>query len=160
MTRAELVTLVDQAYATYNQNLPTDGDRLKAVYMAWFSLLHDLDIKEARAAFTHLAVVERFMPRPGDVRRTAINRRNNFTQFEDAVSAWGKFVGIVRDTNSGVPITVGVSEALRGTMKALGEAAYHMHTNSDRDAFSKTYDRVVSEIDERRYAVPEVEEDG
>jgi hypothetical protein len=45
-------------------------------------------------------------------------------------------------------------------MKALGEAAYNMHTNSDRDAFTKTYDRVVSEIDERRYAVPEVEEDG
>lgn len=156
MTKAELANLVEQAYATYNQQLPTDGDRLKAIYAAWYGILHDLGFKEARAAFVHLAVNAQFMPRPGDVRRATLNRRNNFTPFEDAVSAWGKFIAIVRDTNSGVPITVEVSEALRQTMKALGEAASHMHTNSDRDAFVRTYERVVSEIDERRYAVPDI----
>lgn len=158
MTKAELANLVDQAYATYNQQLPTENERLKAIYAAWYGLLHDLDYKEARSAFTHLAVNATFMPRPGEVRRAAINRRNNFTPFEDAVSAWGKFVAIVRDTNSGVPITVEVSEALRMTVKALGEAAYNMHTNSDRDAFTRIYEAVISEIDERRYAVPDLED--
>lgn len=158
MTKAELASLVEQAYATYNQQLPTENERLKAVYAAWYALLHDLDYKEATNAFTHLAVTAAFMPRPGDVRRTTINRRNNFAPFEDALSAWGTFITIIRDVNSGVANTVGVSEALLQTMKALGAAAYNMHTNSDRDAFVRTYERVISEIDERRYAVPDLKD--
>lgn len=158
MTKTELASLVEQAYATYNQQLPTESERLKAVYAAWYALLHDLDYKEATNAFTHLAVTAQFMPRPGDIRRTAINRRNNYTPFEDALSAWGTFIAVIRDVNSGVPNKVGLSEALRLTVQALGTAAYNMHTNSDRDAFVRIYEAVVSEINERRYAVPDLED--
>ena len=157
MTKSELALLVEQAYATYNQTLPVD-DRLKTLYTAWSEILHDLELAEAKRAFVRLAVNAQFMPRPGDIRRAAINGRTKVPPFDDALVAWGKFLSLMQDVNSGVVNQQPASEAIRLTAKALGDAAYGMHTNADRDAFCRTYDKIVSQLDEERYAVPEVKE--
>lgn len=158
MTRHELVQLVEQAYATYNQQLPAAEDRLKTLYSSWYELLHDLEYREAKKAFLQIAVSAQFMPRPGEIRRTTINRRTKMTSFDDPLVAWGKFIALVSSVNSGVVNPVEVSDALRATVKALGDAAWGMHTNSDREAFCQTYERIVNEIDMARYSVPELDE--
>lgn len=154
MTKNELAKLVEQIYATYNQKMPEN----ESVYSAWYALLHDLPYRDAQKAFVSIAVSATFMPRPGDVRRATINMQNKIAQFEDPLSAWGKFVSIQKNLHNGVGNSIAVSEALKLTVAALGEAAIGMHTNSDRDAFIRTYERIVSEIDAARYAVPDLEE--
>ena len=157
MNKTELVQLVEQAYATYNQTLPTAEDRLLTLYSSWHDLLHDLEYDETKKAFLQIAVSAQFMPRPGEIRRATINRRTKMTSFDDPLVAWGKFLTIISNVNSGVGNPVEMSDALRSTVKALGDAAWGMHTNSDREAFCRTYERIVNELDMDRYSVPELD---
>ena len=48
MNKTELVQLVEQAYATYNQTLPSAEDRLMTLYSSWHDLLHDLEYDETK----------------------------------------------------------------------------------------------------------------
>jgi hypothetical protein len=48
-----------------------------------------------------------------------------------------------------------VSAALAGTIKAMGQSAYNLHTNSDRAVFSQAYEKVVAELEQDKYAVPD-----
>lgn len=157
MTRQELVLLVEQAYATYNQTLPAAEEKVKAIYSAWYEILHDLDYKEAKRALVRLSVAAQFMPRPGEIRRSAINSRTNMTSFDEPLVAWGKFLSLIRDINSGVQPTEKPSDALTQTIKLLGDAVTGMHTNSDREAFCRTYEKVVEKLDGDRYDVPDIE---
>jgi len=155
MTRAELVRLVEQAFATYNQNLPGDEDKLKTLYAAWYDLLHDLEYNVAKKAFLRLAVTAQFLPRPGEIRRVGINMTKEIPQFDDALIAWGKFLSIIRNVNSGVIEQQVVQQPLSETIKRLGEAALGMHTNSDREAFCRTYEAVLTSMNEALYAPKE-----
>lgn len=157
MTRRELVELVEQVFATYNQNLPTEESKQKAVYTAWYELLHDLEYSDTRRTFVQMAVHRQFMPRPGELRKATINACKKIQSFEDPLSAWGIWLGVIKDFHSGVRTEIQVSEPLRRTVKSLGEAAYGLHTNSDREAFMKAYEKIVAEIEAELYAVPEVE---
>lgn len=157
MTRAELVKLVEQAFATYNQNLPGDEDKLKTLYGAWYDLLHDLEYDIARRAFLRLAVNAQYLPRPGEIRRTAINMANKVPVFDDPLVAWGKFLTITRNINSGVVETNEVQSPLSETIRQLGEAALGMHTNSDREAFCRIYEGVLTRMCESIYEPKEKE---
>ena len=46
-----------------------------------------------------------------------------------------------------------MDDALRTAIKQLGDAAINMHTNSDRDAFVRTYERIVTDLDKDRYEI-------
>lgn len=151
MTRAELVKLVEQAFATYNQNLPGDEDKLKTLYAAWYDLLHDVEYDVAKRAFLRLAVTAQFLPRPGEIRRIAINMAKGIPQFDDAIVAWGKFIAIIKNVNSGIVEQQVVQQPLSETIKRLGEAALGMHTNSDREAFCRTYEAVLTSMNEALY---------
>lgn len=143
MTRAELVKIVEQAFATYNQNLPGDEEKLKTLYGAWYDLLHDVEYGVAKKAFLRLAVNAQFLPRPGEIRRSALNMANKIPVFDDALIAWGKFIGLMRDVNSGVRSGDEVQKPLSETIKQLGGAALGMHTNSDREAFCRVYETIL-----------------
>jgi len=151
MTRAELVKLVEQAFATYNQNLPGDEEKLKTLYAAWHDLLHDVDYDVAKKVFLRLAVNAQYLPRPGDIRRSAINTAKGIPQFDDALVAWGKFLAIIRNINSGVVEQHTVQQPLSETIKKLGEAALGMHTNSDREAFCRIYEGVLTNFYDALY---------
>ena len=151
VTKEEIQELVHQAYATYNQQL-FELDKIPT-YRAWYALLHDLPYSEVLAAFTRLATFEKFMPRPGDVRRAVIDYRTKVPKHLDGYSSWGIFQTIVREVNSGVQTNVPKPEALVKTLKQLGDAAYGMHTNGDREVFIKVYDRIVEEIEQEKYAI-------
>lgn len=160
MTKAELIRLVDQVYATYNNRLPEGDDAQIAIYDSWYDLLHDLSYPETKAAFLKMAVWAEFMPRPGIIRRATIDARIKMTQFDEPLVAWGKWITLSREVNSGMAPSIAVSEALKMTIQQIGEAAYGMHTNGDRDAFCKTYEKVVSSLESEKYSVPPVGEQG
>lgn len=154
MTKSELVELVEHTFATFNSTLPIDEGRLKTVLSAWYDLLHDLSYEESHRAVLDLAVSSTFLPRPGDIRRAAINGRTKIPPFDEPIVAWGKWLTLQKEVNSGMPPSIPVSEALQKTVSELGESAYGMHTNSDREQFMKAYERVVSQMDKDRYKVP------
>lgn len=155
MNKKELANIVDQAYATFNSSLPVEEEREKAVYRAWFDVLHDIEYEEARRAILDLSIKSVFLPRPGDVRRAAINSRIGMTQFDDPYVAWGKLLTVSHEINSGQFPTLEISEALSLTLKNLGPGAYGLHTNGDRDMFIRVYDHVVQELSAIHYHIPD-----
>jgi hypothetical protein len=155
MNKLELADIVDQAYATFNAALPQEELREKAVYRAWYDVLHDVEYQEAKRAILDLAVKTVFLPKPGDVRRSAINSRIGMTQFDDPYVAWGKLLTISHEINSGQFPTLKISEDLSITLKNLGPGAYGLHTNGDRDMFIRVYDHVVQELSATHYQIPD-----
>lgn len=153
MTKHELIELVNQIYAAYNQTL-YEQDK-SATYRAWYLLLEDLEYEAAMNAFVNLAVYEKFMPRPGDVRRATIDAQTKMPPHLDGYSAWGIFVTLQKNAHYGTPTEIPVPESLRKTLERLGSAAHDMHTNGDREVFLKTYDAVVRELDQHKYKISE-----
>ena len=151
ISKEQIQDIVHQAYATYNLQL-LELDKI-VTYRAWHALLHDLEYEDIHAAFVRLATYEKFMPRPGDIRRSAIDYQTKVPKHLDGYSCWGIFQTIVREVNSGVQTNVPKPEALVKTLKQLGDAAYGMHTNGDREVFIKVYDRIVEELEQEKYAI-------
>jgi hypothetical protein len=155
MTKEELVELVDQVYATYRAELPNKDGDLTTTLNAWYELLHDLDLQDAKRAFRKMAVTREFMPRPGEIRKVTIDTTTKVPPFDDPIIAWGKWITLSQEVNSGMPPSIEVSAALAGTIKAMGQSAYNLHTNSDRAVFSQAYEKVVAELEQDKYAVPD-----
>lgn len=153
VTKEELIVIVDQVYAAYNQTL-YEKDKVPT-YRAWYGLLGDLEYENAWAAFLDLAVYEKFMPRPGDIRRATIDAQTKIPPHLDGYSAWGIFMTLQKNAHYGTPTEISVPEALRKTLERLGEAANSMHTNGDREVFLKTYEAVVLELDQHKYKISE-----
>jgi hypothetical protein len=155
MTKEELVELVDQAYATYRLEMPVKDEEVKALLNAWYEMLHDLDLQDAKRTFRNMAVTKEFMPRPGELRRATIDTTTKIPPFDDALVAWGKWITLSQEVNSGMPPSIEVSEPLAKTIKSLGQSAYNMHTNSDRSVFCSMYEKVLAELEADKYAVPD-----
>lgn len=155
MTKAELVKLVEQVYASYRVEMPVVEEDVQILLNAWYELLHDLEYDDVRRAFLRTAVTKEFMPRPGELRRITIDSTTKVPPFDDPYVAWGKWMTLTQEVNSGMPPSVEVSEALSKTVQALGQASYNMHTNSDREVFRNTYLRIVAELEQDKYAVPD-----
>jgi hypothetical protein len=153
MDKNETIEMVKQAYATYNQQLLMVDEQV--TFRAWHDLLSDIEYATVKKAFLQLATYEKYMPRPGDIRRAAIDLQTEIPQLLDAYSAWGIFQGIVREVNSGVQTGIPKPESLVKTLEKLGDSAWGMHTNGDRDAFVRVYDEVVRNIERAKYAIPE-----
>jgi hypothetical protein len=152
LTKDELKELVLQAYATYNQQLLIVDQKM--VFKAWYNLLHDLEYEDAQRAFIRLATHEKFMPRPGDVRRATINAQTKIPPFLDGYSAWGIFQQVLREVHSGAQTErTPFDEALKNTLKELGESAYSMHTNGDREVFVRVYEKNVEALERDKYAI-------
>jgi hypothetical protein len=151
MTKEELQEIVDQAYAAYNEDL-FEQDK-KSVYRAWFSIVGDLPADAVWNAFVNLAVYAKFMPRPGDVRRATIDAQTGMPPHLDGYSAWGIFMSIQKSAHFGTQTEIPRPEALVKTLERLGDAAYDMHTNGDREAFVRVYDKVVEELERHKYKI-------
>lgn len=155
MTKAEIVDLVELAYASFRAEFPEEDSKQAAVWRAWHEILGDTEYEEAKRALMTAAVSSPFMPRPGEIRRSIINGRIGMTQFDAPYVAWGKWLTLSREVNSGMPPSVEVSPALAKTVKLLGESAYGMHTNGDREVFCQVYESAVKDIESDLYKIPE-----
>jgi hypothetical protein len=155
MDKAELANLVDQVFATYNQELPMDDkSRVQLIYKSWYDLLHDLSYADCKEAFLILATTSTFMPKAGEIRRSTINRRTKIGESDEPIIAWGKFQRIMEDANAGVMNQQELQEPLIQTVRKLGAAAAGMHTNGDREHFIRVYEKVIIEIEGEKYKVP------
>jgi hypothetical protein len=155
MTKEEIVDLVELAYASFRVEFPEEDSKQAAVWRAWYELLGDVEYSEAKKALMVFAVSGPFMPKPGEIRRSAINTRIGITQFDAPYVAWGKWLTLSREVNSGMPPSMEVSPALSKTVKLLGESAYGMHTNGDREVFCQVYESAVKELESDMYKIPE-----
>ena len=70
MTKVELEELVREVYASFNQTF-YEADR-EYILKAWWNLLRDLDVEQVRQRFIRMAVVAKFMPTPGMIRRAVV----------------------------------------------------------------------------------------
>jgi hypothetical protein len=155
MDKAELANLVDQVFATYNQELPLDDkSRVQLIYKSWYDLLHDLSYADCKEAFLILATTSTFMPKAGEIRRSTINRHTKIGETDEPIIAWGKFQRIMEDANAGVMNQQELQEALILTVRKLGAAGAGMHTNGDREHFIRVYEKTVIEIEGEKYKVP------
>lgn len=150
MTKQELKGFVREVHATYNQQILKIDE--KAVFRAWYNILYDLEIEEVRAGFAKLATYEKYMPRPGDVRRAVIDSQNKIPQQLDPYQAWGLFQTIIQNIHAGTQTEIPKPEALIKTIQHFGDSAFTMHTNGDREIFVKTYEKIVADIEKDKYA--------
>lgn len=151
MTKDECAALVEQIYATYNIEM-LDVDRAK-IMRAWYDLIQDLELADAKAAFIELATFMDFMPRPGAVRRRTIDNVLGQRTFPDPYIAWAIFQSILRAAINGNHYDGERPEAVMKTIDMLGDTAGDFHTNGDREAFVSVYKSVVEELDKNRYAI-------
>lgn len=155
MTKDELVELVDQVYATYRTEMPHGEAEVKATLNAWYEMLHDLEASDVKRIFRNLAVVDEFLPRPGKLRRLTIDATTKIPPFDDPITAWGKWLTLTQEVNSGMPPSIPASEVMTLTVKALGQAAYNLHTNADRNVFCAMYEKILATVEGDKYAVPD-----
>lgn len=151
MTKEELSSLVTQVFATYNQTL-YETDK-KTIMLAWYEILSDIPYGGGKQAFLRLATTERFMPKPGDIRRAYIDSLPNNTPLLLPPVAWGIFVGVIKEASSGLGIKVGLPEEITRTIALLGDSAWTYHTNGDRQEFYKVYEHVVAEMQKQKYEI-------
>lgn len=119
-----------------------------AVLGAWWRYLGDLDPAAVTAAVDRLVLDGRpFAPRPGEIRR-AVRLAGLDLPSEDA--AWTQATAWLRaaETGTALPVlSVEVSRALTG-------AGMTGTSRADRDAFGRSWARVVAEIEAPLLALP------
>lgn len=147
MTGEELLKLVDLACGLWN--LDATKQRKTEMREAWKVMLHDLDYVACRKALADLAVIETFMPKPGQIRRTVLAPPD---PFPSPLEAWVQFQSLLKSVTSGTYNTEPIHLAVQETVKRLN-GGYGLYTNGDREAFVDVYKKVVSEIETRLYAV-------
>jgi hypothetical protein len=149
MDKFECEELTRIAYAMYN--IPIMLAEEKHVFRSWFSMLSDIEYEVANEAFTDLAVYSNFMPRPGEVRRKAIDTITGGESHPDAATAWGILQTMRKATESGQFYQGERPEAMIEAMSLLGGSANDLHTNGDRETFVRVYNKVVEKLEQKKY---------
>lgn len=152
MTKTELCAIVDRIYASWNQQINLKEQ--KHVYEAWWRILRDLDSETVHEVLDSIVIEDSYMPRPGHVRRRAINVIHGIS-VPSSIEAWQQFREAADASHSGTYSGKSIHELVAKTVKALGGTqAYSMHTNGDREQFLSMYERVVKEYEAQAYALP------
>lgn len=151
MNKQELEELVNQAFASYNQTL-YEADK-KVILRAWYDVLSDLPYDGAKKALLRIVATEKFMPKPGDIRRTYIDTLPQTPKLLLPQSAWGILIGVIKNASSGLGIKEDLPEEVKKTIELLGDSVWTYHTNGDRTDFYKVYEHVVSEMQAQKYEI-------
>jgi hypothetical protein len=137
MTKVELEDFVREVYASFNQTF-YEADR-DYILRAWWNLLRDLDVKQVRQRFTRMAVVAKFMPTPGMIRRAVVEGNLDIMP-PSPQEAWAQLQRLIQGMNSGTHSSSGEMHPVLGsTLQALGSMAFGLSTNGDREFFMGIY---------------------
>lgn len=150
MTNEEVVKIVDKVCSAWNQ-MPAMAAK-KEMYLTWFHVLKDLQFQDVNAAIDDMIVEdERFMPRPGTVRRRVLS--NHFEAPPEPIVAWQQMRVAAESMGAGLGSDV-LHPLVRETISKLGGgSALAMHTNGDREAFFTVYKSIVSEWEKKTYGI-------
>jgi hypothetical protein len=152
LIKEELVEIVDRIHASWNQTI--DKSNQKVVYEAWWRILHDLTKRDVDHAVDHHVIHDKFMPRPGDIRRTTINAIHGWKP-PTGGEAWHQFRKMADAAHTGTfSENITIHELVKVTVTRMGgTAAYNLHTNGDREMFLSVYQTVVDEKETELYAI-------
>lgn len=134
MTKDELSELVEFTNGAFNRDAQPFA--VKSQKKAWWEFLNDLAYTDCLAVVKRAAVVDRYMPRPGDIRRQVL-----VGTLPDPIEAWEELRKVSTRVANGED-AVPVHPLTKETMKRLGQQAMGFYTNGDRDAFVRLYERV------------------
>lgn len=149
MTKHECEELTRIAYAMYNLQILLADE--KHIFRSWFAMLSDIDYDVASEAFNDLAIYANFLPRPGEVRRKAIDMVTGGESHPDAATAWGILQSMRKATEGGQFYEGERPQALLDTISLLGSSAYDLHTNGDRETFVRVYNKTIEKLEQKKY---------
>lgn len=149
MNKFECEELTRIAYAMYNIQILLAEE--KHIFRSWYGMLSDIDFDVASEAFNDLAIYASFLPRPGEVRRRAIDMTTGGEKHPDAATAWGILQAMRKATEGGQFYQGERPEAMIETMSLLGGSANDLHTNGDRETFVRVYNKVVEKLEQKKY---------
>lgn len=157
MIKEELVEVVDRIHASWNQTI--DKVSQKAVYEAWWRILHDLNKPDVDRAVDHHVIHDTFMPRPGMIRRTTINKLHGWKPPTPG-EAWIQFRKMADAAHTGsFTEELTIHPIVKTTVTRMGgTAAYNLHTNGDRELFLSVYQTVVDGIETDLYQISSQDE--
>ena len=137
MTKVELEELVREVYASFNQTF-YETDREYILKACW-NLLRDLDVEQVRQRFIRMAVVAKFMPTPGMIRRAVVEGNLDVIP-PSPQEAWAQLQRMIQGMNSGTHTSsVELHPVLGTTIQTLGSTAFGLSTNGDREFFMSIY---------------------
>ena len=136
MTKVELEDFVREVFASFNQTL-YESDR-EVILRAWWGLLQDLEIASVRDRFIQMAVVLKTMPTPGAVRRAVVEESLETTP-PSPQQAWAALRKMSDDVNRGTHQVMDIHEVFQNAIKVLGDIAFTLSTNGDREYFMNVY---------------------
>lgn len=136
MTKVELEDFVREVFASFNQTL-YESDR-EVILRAWWGLLQDLEIASVRDRFIQMAVVLKSMPTPGAVRRAVVEESLETTP-PSPQQAWAALRKMSDDVNRGTHQVMDIHEVFQNAIKVLGDIAFTLSTNGDREYFMNVY---------------------
>lgn len=137
MTKQELITLVNKVHHLWNQQPPLANNR--ELYEAWWTMLHDLPTADVHTAVEQLAALDKFMPRPGTIRRRTLEQ-SGLTLPPTGIEAWNVLRRLSTSVNNGTFSPDGVHPTVLETIRVTG---HELSTNGDRDLFIRTFDQVA-----------------
>ena len=150
MQKAELTEIVDLAHSAFGAGTPE-----KITYQSWWRYLGDLTAADVqRALDVYVVSGERFLPRPGELRRAVIDRLHPEV-LPDANQAWAIAKARLEAVATGMDIP------LSGSMEtdlAVGEVLRGSPANREERAFKAAWDATITRRCADRYALPEQED--
>lgn len=136
MTKVELEEFVREVFASFNQTF-YENDR-EVVLRAWWALLQDLEISLVRDRFIQMAVVAKVMPTPGSIRRSVVDESLESVP-PSAQQAWAQLRKMAENVNRGTHQVMNVHDVFAKTISILGDSAFGLSTNGDREYFMNVY---------------------
>jgi hypothetical protein len=154
-TKEETVRLVELLWATWPNNDASSAAK-KVHYEAWHRIICDLPYKFCIKALDEFVIEDKpWAPRPGAMRKRAIDLMDPNGTAPIPIEAWGQFQRNLASATSGsdfVPLHPLVSRAV----EKLGATTQRgLHTNGDRDLFIKVYEEVLRVSEQERYGIKE-----
>jgi len=146
--KAELQDLVRFVYSLYNQALYKADE--KQIFMAWWALLHDLAAGEAKKKIIEHSTLERYMPRPGEI-RIAVKKEEMSDLPPGPHEFWAYLQDVRNNRNAGVhEITrkeVAEHICVKETIAKVGASvAFGLSTNGDRTWVLEAYTETTREF--------------
>ena len=126
-------------YATYNKEM-YETDR-KNIIRAWYDIVGDIDVELLHVKFVELATISKVMPTPGGVRRHVF--ADKMSDIVTPAEAWAQLQALRIAMNSGTEKPLLASTVVE-TIKKLGDTAFGLSTNGDREYFSEVYREVYN----------------
>ena len=145
MIKAELQELVRLVYSLYNQALYKADE--KQIFLAWWALLQALAAGEAKKKIMEHSTLERYMPRPGEI-RVAVKKDEISDLPPGPHEFWAYLQEVRNNRNYGIhEITrkeIAEHICVKETVAKVGASvAFGLSTNGDRTWVLEAYTEIT-----------------